>query len=287
MNEIELVLNAKDELGEGPLWHAGEQALYWVDIEGRRYHRFEPRSGQHKIIPVGVRVGALGFRSQGGFVFATENGFSLFNPSTGQLAPIGDPEADKPQTRFNDGAVDRAGRFWAGTLGDPQHNNLYRLDPDGAIHRMDTGIDISNGIGWSLDNRLMYYVDSTRWAIYAYDFDLSAGSITNRRVFVDRSGKRGVPDGLIVDAQGFIWIAVWGGSCLERYDPDGQLEQTIPLPVEFPTSMAFGGENLQDLYITSAQELIPQEDRHRFPLAGNLFCIRNAGKGLAEPMFAG
>jgi sugar lactone lactonase YvrE len=287
MVDVELVLTIKDELGEGPLWHASEQALYWVDIEGKRYHRFEPKSGRHEIVPVGIRVGALAFRHPGNLLFAAENGFSFFNPSTGQLTKIGDPESDKPHTRFNDGAVDRAGRFWAGTLGDPQQNNLYRLDPDGSIHCMDTGIDISNGIGWSLDNRLMYYIDSTRFVIYAYDFDLSSGSIANRRILVDRSGKTGVPDGLIVDADGFIWTAVWGGSCLERYAPDGRLDRTIALPVEFPTSMAFGGEHLEDLYITSAQEEIPISERVNYPLAGNLFRIRGVGKGLVEPMFAG
>jgi sugar lactone lactonase YvrE len=287
MTEVELVLRVKDELGEGPLWHAGEGALYWVDIEGRRYHRLEPETGKHEVVPVGVRVGALGFRQGGGLVFATEFGFSFFDPSAGELKKIGDPEENKPQSRFNDGAVDRAGRFWAGTLGDPEQNNLYRLDPDGSIHTMETGVDISNGIGWSLDNRIMYYVDSTRWVIYAYDFDLSSGSITNRRVFVDRSGKQGIPDGLIVDAEGYVWTAIWGGSCLERYDPTGHLDRTIALPVEYPTSMAFGGKNLEVLYITSAQELIPHTDREKFPLAGNLFCVREAGKGIVEPMFAG
>ncbi|HSV86759.1 MAG TPA: SMP-30/gluconolactonase/LRE family protein [Levilinea sp.] len=287
MHEVELVLIVKDELGEGPLWHPGEQALYWTDIEGRRYHRLDPASGAHEVIPVGERVGALGFRQSGGLVLATDHGFALFDPVARALTHLDDPEAGKPQTRFNDGAVDRAGRFWAGTLGDPENNHLYRLDPNGAIHRMDSGIDISNGIGWSLDDRTMYYIDSTRFVIYAYDFDLPSGAIANRRVFVDRSAKTGVPDGLIVDAEDFIWTAIWGGYCLERYDPAGKLERSISLPVEFPTSMAFGGPTLEDLYITSAQEAIPLPDRPNFPLAGNLFCIRRAGRGLAEPMFAG
>jgi sugar lactone lactonase YvrE len=287
MEKVELVLTVKDELGEGPLWHAGEQALYWTDIEGRRIHRLEPSMGLHNLFHTGVRVGALAFRRQGGLVLATEHGFSFFDPISGELVKIGDPEQDKPQTRFNDGAVDRAGRFWAGTLGDPNNNHLYRLDPDGSIHVMESGIDISNGIGWSLDNRIMYYIDSTRYVIYAYDFDLSSGKITNRQTLVNRSGKTGVPDGLIVDAEGYIWTAIWGGSCLERYDPKGKLDRTIMLPVEYPTSMAFGGPQLEDLYITSAQELIPKEDRDTFPLAGNLFRILGAGKGLVEPIFFG
>jgi len=287
MHEVELVLAVKDELGEGPLWRAGEEALYWTDIEGRCYHRYDPASGAHAVFPVDVRIGALGFRRDGGLVLATDRGFALTGAPGSPLTFIGDPEADKPQTRFNDGAVDRAGRFWAGTLGDPQNNHLYRLDPDGSIHRMDSGIDISNGIGWSLDNRIMYYIDSTRFVIYAYDFDLASGEIANRRVLVQRADQSSVPDGLIVDAEGFIWTAIWGGSCLERYDPAGKLERSILLPVEFPTSMAFGGPELADLYITSAQEEIPPAARAGYPLAGNLFCIRRAGRGLPEPTFLG
>lgn len=287
MNEIELVLAADDELGEGPLWHPQEKALYWVDIEGRRYHRLEPQSGLHEITPVSARPGVLAFRRQGGLVLATDRGFLLFDPASGEQTLLGDPEANKPQTRFNDGAVDRMGRFWAGTMGDPRNNNLYRLDPDGSIHCMDTGIDLSNGISWSLDDRVMYFVDSIPKVIYAYDFDLASGSIANRRVFIDRSAQQGVPDGLIVDADGYLWTAIWGGGCLERYDPHGRLVQNFPMPVTFPTSMAFSGPDMEDLYITSARTEIPLDERAQFPLAGSLFRMRAAGRGVAEPMFAG
>jgi sugar lactone lactonase YvrE len=287
MMKVELVLPVSDELGEGPLWHPTEQALYWVDIELGRYHCYDPRTGAHEIVEVGGKLGALGFCADGGLVLATDHGFSFFDPATHVETPIGDPEADRPETRFNDGAVDRAGRFWAGTLGGIKNNHLYRLDPDGSIQRMESGIAISNGIGWSPDNRVMYYVDSIPGLIYAYDFDLPGGSISNRRVFVDRSAKPGVPDGLTVDAEGYLWVAVWEGSCIEVYDPQGRLVRTVPMPVVFPTSLAFGGADLTDLYITSAKVEIPAEEREKSPLAGNLFVIRNAGKGLPEPMFAG
>ncbi len=287
MNEVELVFAAHDELGEGPRWHPLEQRLYWVDIEAKRYHRLHPPSGDHQIVEVGEKAGVLGFRSWGGLVLASDRGFAFFDPETKTLQRIGDPEADKPETQFNDGAVDRRGRFWAGTLGDPFKNSLYRLDPDLSIHRMDTGLDISNGIGWSPDNRVMYLTDSTPAVIYAYDFDLESGSIANRRTFVDRSGQTGVPDGLAVDAQGFVWSAVWGGRCIERYDPAGRLERRIELPVLCPTSLAFGGENLDELYITSALYDIPREERHRYPLDGGLFVIKGLAKGLPEALFAG
>ncbi len=285
--EVEMVWAARDELGEGPLWHNGEQAVYWVDIEAGCIHRLETIGGDHQAAAIGEKVGALAFRRGGGLVLATERGLAYFDSTTGALSRIADPEKDKRGTRFNDGAVDRAGRFWAGTLGDRYQNSLYRLDPDGSVRRMDTGFDISNGIGWSPDNKLMYFVDSTPGIIYVYDFDLSGGEIANRRVLINRSERQGVPDGLTVDAAGFIWIAVWGGSCLERYDPRGRLERVISMPVRYPTSMTFGGQNLDELYITSAQYEIPRSQRAKHPLAGNLFRIRGIGKGIAEPMFAG
>lgn len=285
-NDVELVLAANDELGEGPVWHVDEQALYWVDIDGLRYHRLEPISSRHDVIVVGEKVGSLALCQNECVVLATDRGFSFFDPAENTLTPIGDPEAHKPETRFNDGAVDRAGRFWAGTLGDGKNNNLYRLDPDGTIHRVETGIDISNGIGWSPDNRTMYYVDSMPGLIYAYDFDLASGEITHRRNWVDRSGQRGLPDGLTVDSEGFIWVAIWDGYCLERYDPAGKLERRLTMPVQYPTSMAFGGAALDELYVTSALCEIPVEERRPGAPDGGLFRIRGAGRGLPEPRFA-
>jgi len=287
MGEIELVFAAHDVLGEGPRWHPQEQCLYWVDIEEKRYHRLHVATNTHQIFNVGELIGVLAFRSRGGLVMASERGFSFFDPEMQKLEHIGDPESHKPETQFNDGAVDRLGRFWAGTLGDPFKNSLYRLDPDLSIHLMDTGFDISNGMGWSPDNRVMYLTDSTPGMIYAYDYDLATGSITNRREFVNRSGQPGVPDGLTVDAEGFIWSAVWDGGCIERYDPDGKLERRINLPVQYPTSMAFGGQDLDELYITSALYEFPKEERHRYPLDGGLFCIKGLAKGIEVSMFAG
>ncbi len=287
MSEVEHVLRVQNTLGEGPVWHSGEQALYWVDIEENCYFRFNPATGQHERVEVGVATGALAFRASVGFVLATAQGFAFWNPTSRSLEIIGDPEAHKPMARFNDGAVDRQGRFWAGTLGDSNNNALYRLDLDGTIHTMQTGVDVSNGIGWSPDNRTMYFTDSSPAIIYAYDFEASTGAITNRRVFVDSSDRPGFPDGLTVDREGFVWSARWDGGCIERYDPDGNLDRRITMPVRFPTSLAFGGAELRDLYITSARlELTPEEKARPSP-DGDLFRVRLDVGGFPEPLFAG
>lgn len=287
MTDVEAVLHVQNELGEGPVWNADERALYWVDIEKAQYHRFDPDAGSLETIYVGEKIGVLAFREQGGLVMATERGFATWDPATRTLSRLGDPEADKPQTLFNDGAVDRRGRFWAGTTGDSFNNSLYRLDPDGALHRMDTGFDVCNGIGWSSDNRTMYFTDSTPAIIYAYDFDLETGAITNRRVFVDSSDQPGFPDGLTVDSEGFVWSARWDGARIDRYDPDGRLERSITVPARFPTSLTFGGDDLRTLYVTSALLEIPHERRAQHPVDGDLFRIKLDIGGLPEPKFAG
>ncbi len=284
--EIQPVTDFPCALGEGPLWHPGEQRLYWIDIDGHRLHSWDPSSGGHQTYDTGCPVGCLGLRRGGGFVLATKRGFALWD-LRGPMQIIARPEAHKPDARFNDGAVDAAGRFWAGTYGASFDSALYRLDPGGAIERVLEGVDIPNGIGWDLQNRTMYFTDSTPRHIYAFDFDLPTGQIANRRVFVDSSDQPGVPDGLTVDAEGFIWSVRWGGWRIERFDPDGKLERTIQLPVEFPTSCCFGGEQLDDLYLTSAAGPVADSERDKQPLAGRVLRVRTGIRGRAEPVFAG
>lgn len=288
MAEVEHVWAAQNELGEGPIWRRREQALYWVDIEDTAYFRYDPASGggAPERIDVGVHIGALGARAAGGLVLACSQGFAIWDTGS-RLRLLGNPEAAKVGCRFNDGAVDRRGRFWAGTLGDPFNNALYRLDPDGTIQQLATGFDICNGIGWSPDNRTMYFTDSTPAVIYAFDFDLESGAIANRRVFADSSDHPGLPDGLTVDSEGGIWSARWGAGCVERYDPAGKLERTLPVPATFPTSIAFGGAQLDTLYITSANTEIPRDRRGQHPLDGDLFHVHLDVRGLPEPEFAG
>ena len=183
--------------------------------------------------------------------------------------------------------MDRRGRFWAGTLAPGATSSLYRLDPDLTVHTMETGITASNGIGWSPDNRTMYFTDTRRKTIYAYDFDAATGSIGNRRPLIFTPEEDGVPDGLTVDSEGFIWSARWGGWKVSRYDPSGKLEREVRLPVQYPTSCAFGGDRLDELYVTSARTRVSEEQIHDQPFAGDLLRLRTGIRGLPEPKFAG
>ena len=293
MIDLEHLLAVQNELGEGPVWDAESQTLYWVDIYGKTYYRFAPATGELWKITVGVQVGVLAPRVSGGLVMATDYVFALWDEQHETLTFLTDPEADHPETRFNDGAVDPAGRFWAGTTLEGSEEwslapgNLYRLDPNHALTRMDTGFAVSNGIGWSLDWKTMYFTDSPRQVIYAYDYDLLTGAIENRRPFIQTPGEASVPDGLTVDSEGCIWSARWGGWRIIRYDPQGKKERELDLPVQYPTSCTFGGAALDELYITSAATRLKAHQRVAQPWAGDLFRLKLGIKGLESPRFLG
>lgn len=286
MSDVEHVLAVKNQIGEGPVWHADAQALYWVDIDAHCFYRLDPSTGRYERFDVGLPVGCLAFRKTGGLVLATQKGFAFWEPDKEGLEFIADPEADRPDTRFNDGAVDPQGRFWAGTLGDGPVCALYRLDPDLSVHTMETGVTIANGIGWSPNQTTMYFTDSVPKIIYAYDFDPATGAIENRRPFVHTPDEPGVPDGLTVDSDGFIWSARWDGWKITRYDPDGRIEREIALPVQRPTSCAFGGPALDELYITSARIGLDEAAVNQQPLAGDLLRLHTDVKGMVEPAFS-
>jgi len=285
MNKVEHVLACQNQLGEGPRWHPGEGCLYWVDIESHQIHRYHPQSEDHTYWTLDTPIGCLAFRESGGFVLATGAGFQFWRPGR-PLEPIADPEAGKEGARFNDGAVDPRGRFWAGTLADGETSTLYRLDANLEVTRLVDQVTISNGIGWSPDHSTLYFTDTLRHSIYAYDFDAESGGISNRRTFVSTEGEEGVPDGLAVDSEGCVWSARWGGWKVVQYDPDGVAMEEIRMPVEQPTSCTFGGEDLRDLYITSAWTELPKDARQRQPLAGDLFRLHVSTPGLPLTFFA-
>lgn len=291
MSDVTRVQTIINQLGEGPLWVAEEGALYWVDIDQRQILRFYPATDTLETFDLETRVTALAMRASGGFVTATDQGLAFWDTHIRQLSFFADPEAGKPSTRFNDGAVDRQGRFWAGSMNEVDFvtpdGALYRLDPDGSLHTMEVGIPVSNGIGWSPDNKTMYFTDSMRQVILAYDFDPATGNISHRRPFVQVTEEGVVPDGLTVDSEGYVWSAQWGGWKVVRYDPDGQVDRLVELPAQQISCPAFGGENLDELYITSAWSGLSEAERKKQPLAGALFRVRVGVKGIPEPRFAG
>jgi sugar lactone lactonase YvrE len=285
--DAELVLDAGARLGEGPIWSRDEGVLYWVDIDLCRVHRFDPVDGADEHVDVGEPVGAVAPRRGGGLVLALRSGFALVNEWRGQVRRLAAVEGDLADNRMNDGACDSRGRFWAGTMctaGRPERGTLYRLDPSGDVIPLVHDVTISNGIGWSPDDGTMYHVDTPTGGVDAFDFDADSGTIANRRRLIDVEPAAGQPDGLVVDRDGCIWVALWEGWAVRRYAPDGKLLGVIELPVARVTKCAFGGPDLDDLYITTASPDRPAPDQ---PNAGGLFRARPGVAGLPPTPFAG
>jgi sugar lactone lactonase YvrE len=289
---VECVQREEAIVGESPVWCPQEQVLYWVDITGQKIHRFHPATAVNETFQLPEPVTALALRAKGGLVLSLKKDFARFDLATQALTYLGNPEPDKPDNRFNDAKCDPQGRFWAGTMGnvhwDAPTGALYRLDPDGTISCHQTEVICANGMGWSPDHRVMYFTESFRYAIYAYDFDAAAGTLANRRVFasLDRASG-GFPDGLTVDAEGCVWSVHNAIGKVVRYTPAGQVEREIVLPVPRPCGCIFGGEKLDVLYITTARETLAPEQIARYPLSGSLFAAEPGVQGLPEPYFAG
>ncbi len=292
----ELVCAARAAIGEGPCWDDRTSRLYWVDILGKAVHIFDPASRRDHLIPLDQQVGCLALRERGGVVVGLERGIYRLDLDAGEQTLLAAPETDRPRNRFNDGQCDAAGRLWIGSMSMDENDgagrsapagSLYRLDPDGRITRLFGGVTISNGIAWSPDNQTMYYIDSPTRRVDAFDFNLAAGAITNRRTVITLPDDAGLPDGMAADAEGFLWIGQWGGWQIGRYDPrTGRCVQAIRLPVKNVTSCAFGGPTLEDLYITTAR-LGADENDPRQTEAGGLFCCRPGARGLPTRRFQG
>jgi sugar lactone lactonase YvrE len=253
-------------------------------------HEFDPITGADRIVDVGQPVGAVALTERGDWIVAARDGFHRVDPQSGRLTLVAHVEADEPDTRMNDGAVDARGRFWAGTMGmDGQRGRgtLYRLDPDGSVHAMLAPVSISNGLDWSPDDRLMYYIDLVTRRVDVFDFDADAGAIANRRTFVTIEDGAGWPDGLIVDAAGDVWVALWEGAAVRRYSPGGALRETFAFPVSRTTKCAFGGAHLDELYVTTAWIGLDEAGRGAEPLAGAVFRLRPGARGRAARRFAG
>ena len=300
---IECVLACDNHLGEGPVWDVEEGRLYWVDGTGRRVGkpslwRLDPHTGKTDQWSLGRDVGAMALRKAGGAVLALDDGFYTFDFGTGRLELITLIEADNPRTRLNDGKADRRGRFFAGGMDDREEMKicgLWRLDPDFTVAQVDGGIICSNGPCWSPDDRHFYFADTFQDEIWVYDYDLATGTPSNRRLFASTKGDGGVADGSTVDSEGFVWNAQLISGELVRYAPDGSVERRIGMPVKNITSVMFGGERLDEIYVTSMARVRHPAVHDRFAveakpqfLAGSLFRITGLGiTGVPEPRFAG
>jgi sugar lactone lactonase YvrE len=280
----ELVLDAHADLGEGPAWEAHTGILYWVDIHAGHLHIFSPLEGTDRLIDVGEFLGCAAPRDSGGLVLGLRSGFTTLDLSTEKLTRLVNPEPHLPGNRFNDGKCDPAGRFLAGTMDDTEtkaSGSLYSLAPDGTLKTLVTGTRNSNGLAWSPDYRTFYYIDTPTRVVMAYDYDLVAGEITDPRPVVTVPLEKGWPDGMTSDAEGMLWVALWGGAKLTRWNPaTGQLAAEIPLPAFNVSSCTFGGPDLTDLYVTSAREGMSPEQLTKYPLSGGLFRIKTNIQGM-------
>jgi sugar lactone lactonase YvrE len=291
VTEVTCVLDAKATLGESPVWSARENALYWVDIPAPALHRLDLASGALKTWKMPETIGCLGLRAKGGAVVALRSGFHFFDFDSGRLTAVIDPEANVATNRFNDGKVSPDGRFWAGTMDDEQLKRplgaLYRLDPDGACHRMVENLIVSNGLAWSADGRAMFHSDSKAQVIWKYDHDPATGSIANRREIARPSEEIGRPDGAACDMEGYYWSAGISAGMLNRWSPDGKLDRQIPMPCAAPTMPCFGGPDMKTIYVTSLRHNVSAEKLAAKPLSGGIFALRVDVPGVPVAMFRG
>ena len=291
MSQIEHLVAVQNVAGESPIWSPKEKALYWVDCEGSKAFRMDTVGAAYQSFEADMPVTAICPRQRGGWIAATKTGLAFWDGQGGHFERIVDPEKGNPDHRCNDATIDRAGRLWVGTMNQKDllapTGSLWRLDADLTLHKMDTGFAVPNGIAFSPDDKVMYVTDMFHGKIAAYDFDVRSGSISNRRDFAVVPQEAGLPDGLIVDAEGGIWSAHWGGWRVTRYRPDGTIEREVRLPAANVTCMAFGGKDLDELYITTAWAFLSDEQRRQQPQAGDLFRDRPGVRGRLESAFAG
>ena len=291
--EIQCVVAAGAQLGEGAFWDCAGQALWWVDIFAHTIHRYEPASGEQVSYATPEAPGCLATRTQGGLVLTMTSGFHFFDPPNGRFEPLVDPESELAATRFNDGRTDRQGRLWSGSMvidavAEPRKiAALYCLYADRTCHRMVEQIGCANGLAWSPDGRTMYHSDSHTSLIRAWDFDPATAALENVRTFADLAFINGIADGATVDADGCYWVTIPFQGKLLRFDPQGTLMRSIELPCDIPTCCEFGGRNLDVLYVTSAALNRKPHELANQPLAGGLFAVDAGVRGLAAAPFAG
>ena len=284
-----LLLDAQALLGEGAWWYTGTQQLFWVDIEGKKLHLFRPSDGSTRAVGVGERIGTVVLTDANRAIVALQTGIFELDLTNESLTLIANPLESMPDIRFNDGKCDPAGRLWVGSMHLSVKTGagaLYCLDTDGTVEQVRDNITISNGIVWSLDHKTMYYIDTPTYGVQAFDYDLSTGRISRPRTIISIPEEMGCPDGMTIDEEGMLWIAHWGGGSVVRWDPNtGKSLLKVEVPAPLVTSCAFGGDDLQTLYITTARTDLNEEQRATYPHSGGLFSIEPGVKGVAPYLF--
>ena len=290
MVDIKCVWEEPAILGEGPLWVARENAVYWVDIVSKKLHRYALADGARRTWTFETEVTSLAARQQGGLVGTVRDGFAFIDLETHTIEPVASPETEMPDNRFNDGKVDEKGRYWAGSMDDGEKlvsGSLYRLDGDLALHKMDENYSITNGPTFSVDGKTLYHTDTAKRTIFAFNLS-EDGAINAKRIFVQlEAEEEGYPDGMTVDSENCIWLAHFAGSRITRYSPESEIIEVISMPVPNITSCTFAGPDLDTMYITTARHLLSEEDIRKYPLSGSLFSCKPGVTGLPTALFAG
>ena len=288
--DIQVAYAAANVVGEVPMWHPTEQALYWVDTRKPCLQRLN-LDGSVKVWPMPTNIGSFVFRKGGGIVAGLKTGFAKVDLDTGKVEHVLDPEPDMPDNRLNDGRCDRRGRYWVGSRNpgtDEPTGSLYRLDPDFTCHRMDSGFIVSNGMAFNPNDSALIFGDSTTEIYYRYNLDLDAGTISNREVYLNTRNLPWKVDGATFESEGYYWAALLGDWSIGRFDPMGQLNRIIRIPISHPTMCNFGGPDLDVLYVTSGTVFLNKEELASQPHAGALFVFHGLGvRGVPEPLFGG
>lgn len=279
--QLNIVLDYKCLLGEGPVWDDKRKSILWVDILKGEIHEFSTKENLHKVLPVHQLIGSLALCPDGNFVAAVKSGFVFIDRINGEIKGIANPEAHRDDNRFNEGKCDPAGRFLAGTMSlfkKPNEGSLYALESDYSVSKKISGFSIPNGMAWSGDHRTFYHIDTPTSEVVSYEYNCETGSINNGKPVIKISEQDGLPDGMTIDSENMLWIAHWNGWQITRWNPtNGKKLLKIALPVANVTSCTFGGDDLQDIYITTAHANLTEKEISRQPLAGSLFVIKNSG----------
>lgn len=289
---LKLVKDSKCQLGEGPLWDTRRNCLYWVDILNHALHMHDPADPHRdRVLQAEPYISSVVPRHSGGLAVTLKDGYYALDPDSGKLTQLAAVATSSDRIRFNDGKCDPRGRYFAGTMSmsnESRQGSLYRLDPSLSIESILQGVSISNGLAWSSDGNTLYYIDTPERSVFAFDYDLSSGLPSNRRVAIRIPNEQGYPDGMTIDTEGMLWIAHWGGGQVTRWNPEtGTQLLRVQLPVSQVTSCTFGGPKLSTLYITTARTGLSEKELQKQPLAGGLFALETRHAGTPAMAFLG